>query len=386
MKPVPLFALCITGQWKKVSDLIESHPCEARKLLNTGKRGAAKISALQAVLAHPKCKGEAPLKLINELLKAAPEMALQKHLYTGNYPLHAVFYNAFFSASKRKVIADMITAACPSSIVLKNNEGRTALHTNCSQHCNYEPILSLLNAAPYIVTWADNNGDLPIHLACKSFKSPKKSIKLLFDYFPQSIFVKNNQGYTPLEVTLASGLPNLKLLSRTQYLKELEKVENKMESVDHEFIWKDHKFSCGRKRNESTDYKHQDIVRKRMLTTCHQSMYRRVKRRMSEEIFTDNDWRNITELDSNSFSGTNSTVSMDVTEEKADESRNQHGETREDAEIIDRNAIDSYRCNPISDVGNYLHEEKPDNVIHMASILMSFRENFLRSPTAYFVR
>ena len=101
-------------------------------------------------------------------------MARHRHRYTGNLPLHAVFYNAFFSASRRKHIAQTILRSCPESIVMTNNDGRTPLHTNCSQHCNHEPILTLLRAAPQTAKWSDSNGDLPLHLACRSQKSPNK--------------------------------------------------------------------------------------------------------------------------------------------------------------------------------------------------------------------
>ena len=151
-------------------------------------------------------------------------MALQNHLYTGNFPLHAVFYNAFFSSTKRRTIAEMIINACPSTILLKNSEGRTALHTNCSQHCNYEPIVTLIKAAPQIVAWKDNHGDLPLHLACKSLKSPNKSIQVLFDMYPQGMFVRNAQGHTPLEATVASGLPRAKLIPRINFIKDLEEL------------------------------------------------------------------------------------------------------------------------------------------------------------------
>jgi len=218
-----LFTLITSCQWKEVADYLQINGAgEAKIMMNTGKRGAAKISALQAVLAHPKCKGKAPLGLVQTLLEIAPEMALQNHLYTGNFPLHAVFYNAFFSSTKRRTIAEMIITACPSTILLRNSEGRTALHTNCSQHCNYEPIVTLLKAAPQIVTWRDNHGDTPLHLACKSLKSPNKSIQVLFDLYPQGMFVRNAQGSTPLEATIASGLPRAKLIPRINFIKDLE--------------------------------------------------------------------------------------------------------------------------------------------------------------------
>mmetsp|Transcript_828 Transcript_828/g.2289 ORF Transcript_828/g.2289 Transcript_828/m.2289 type:complete len:237 (-) Transcript_828:2411-3121(-) len=138
------------------------------------RRGAARISALQCVLAHSQCRGDCPLELIQALVDSDPRMADQKHLYTGSVPLHAAFYNAFFTSSKRTAIAKILLTASPQSVAARNNEGRTALHTNASQHCNYEPTLLLLKAAPEITRWTDHNGDLPLHCACRSHKSPSK--------------------------------------------------------------------------------------------------------------------------------------------------------------------------------------------------------------------
>ena len=169
-----LFSLCVARRWGEAIHLLKTDRSSARLLLNTGKRGAARISALQCVLAHSQCRGDCPLELIQALVDSDPRMADQKHLYTGSVPLHAVFYNAFFTSSKRTAIAKILLAACPQSVAVRNNDGRTALHTNASQHCNYEPTLLLLKAAPEITRWTDHNGDLPLHCACRSHKSPSK--------------------------------------------------------------------------------------------------------------------------------------------------------------------------------------------------------------------
>jgi len=72
--------------------------------------------------------------VVDTLLKAAPEMANNScNLYTGNVPLHAVFYNAFFNANTRDDIARRILAVNPLAAKTRNKDGRTPLHTNCSQ-------------------------------------------------------------------------------------------------------------------------------------------------------------------------------------------------------------------------------------------------------------
>jgi len=149
-------------------------------------------------------------------------MAETRHLYTGNLPLHAVFYNAFFSSSKRAAIAEMIIRANPQSVLMTNYDGRTPLHTNCTQHCNYEPVVALLRAAPQTAKWKDKNNELPLHLACRSQKTPNKSIRALFHAYPDGILCKNGQGLTPLEIAKASRVMEQRKASRVALLTSLE--------------------------------------------------------------------------------------------------------------------------------------------------------------------
>lgn len=226
-RPSRLFALCTSKRWSDVLELIRSNPNEAKSLQSTGKRGAAPISVLQIVLAHARCRGDVPLCVVEALLETAPRMASQRHLYTGNLPLHAVFYNPFYSASKRTQIAEKIMAACPESVMMKNKDERTPLHTICSQHCNQEPILALLKAAPQTASWTDKNGDLPIHLACRSLKSPNKSIRALFDAFPGGLWEKNGSGLTPLDIARLHHSMSAKHESRIDLLEKLKRCASK---------------------------------------------------------------------------------------------------------------------------------------------------------------
>ena len=159
--------------------------------------------------------------MIQALVLADPSSVDQKHIYTGSVPLHATFYNGFFSSSKRTAIAKILLEACPQSIKTTNNDGKTALHTNASQHCNYEPTLLLLEAAPEIATWADSNGDLPLHCACRSHKSPSKSIIAIFKQFPAGIMARNKKGLTPVDEARLCALTSDKKESRLKVLRRL---------------------------------------------------------------------------------------------------------------------------------------------------------------------
>lgn len=159
--------------------------------------------------------------MIQAIVLADPSSVDQTHSYTGSSPLHATFYNGFFSSSKRTAIAKILLEACPRSIKTTNNDGKTALHTNASQHCNYEPTLLLLDAAPEIATWTDNNGDLPLHCACRSHKSPSKSIIAIFKRFPAAIVARNKKGLTPLDEARICALTSDKKESRLKVLRGL---------------------------------------------------------------------------------------------------------------------------------------------------------------------
>lgn len=159
--------------------------------------------------------------MIQALIAADPSSINQKHIYTGSVPLHAVYYNPYMSSSKRTAITKILLEACPLSIKTTNNDGKTALHTNASQHCNYEPTVLLLKAAPEIAEWKDNDGNLPLHCACRSHKSPSKSIIAIFRQYPAAIVTRNKAGLTPVDEARMCALTSDKKESRLQVLKKL---------------------------------------------------------------------------------------------------------------------------------------------------------------------
>lgn len=118
----------------------------------------------------------------------------------------------------------MIIDTCPESVIQINNDGRNPLHTNCTQHCNYEPILTLLNSeqGKQAACTQDKKGNLPLHLACMSHKPPNKSIQALFDAYPEGICVKNKDGLTPLEVAKACPIKEQRKTARIKLLQQLE--------------------------------------------------------------------------------------------------------------------------------------------------------------------
>lgn len=205
-KASEMFTLCISCKWNEAINYVKLHPKEATAFLYPGKRGSVPITALQTILANVKCRGDAPVELVQALLEASPNLAFERHMHSGNVPMHAVFYNPFFSATKRAQIAQIILqSAGPKAIMMKNKDGRAPLHTICSQHCNFEPLSFLLSTAPQVASWEDNDGNLPIHLACRSVKVPLKSVMILNKANPKGIIHKNSDGMTPLDVAVEIG-------------------------------------------------------------------------------------------------------------------------------------------------------------------------------------
>lgn len=235
---------------ERLKELTCTFPSPYYVLLFLNYRGAAKISALQCCLAHSQCRGDCPIELIQALVLADPSSVNQQHFYTGSTPLHATFYNGFFSSSKRTTVARALLEACPQSIKTTNNDGKTALHTNASQHCNYEPTLLLLEAAPEITTWMDNNGDLPLHCACRSHKSPSKSIIAIFKQYPAGIITRNKKGLTPVDEARLCALTSSKKKSRLKVLRRLlREYRSEYQSVNDN---NGHGHTCKKRRVDLT--------------------------------------------------------------------------------------------------------------------------------------
>lgn len=82
--------------------------------------------------------------------------------------------------------------------------------------------MTLLKSAPETASWVDSNGDLPIHLACRSQKSPNKSIIVLFKAFPESIGLKNAHGLRPIDIAKVCPMNQRKRQARIKLLANLE--------------------------------------------------------------------------------------------------------------------------------------------------------------------
>ena len=63
--------------------------------------------------------------------------------------------------------------------------------------------------------------ELPIHLACRSQKSPNRSIGLLYEAYPEGIVQENKHGQTPIDVARTCPMNDRKRQARIELLKSL---------------------------------------------------------------------------------------------------------------------------------------------------------------------
>jgi len=74
---------------------------------------------------------------------------------------------------------------------------------------------------------------LPIHLACRSQKSPNKSIIELYKYFPEGILTENISGQKPIDLIDLSPMDPKKRRARKKLLRNLEMkyIKNEKENL-----------------------------------------------------------------------------------------------------------------------------------------------------------
>lgn len=279
-----MFTLCISCKWNEALKYVKLHPKEATAFLYPGKRGSVPITALQTILANVKCRGDAPIELIQALLEASPNLAFERHIYSKNVPMHAVFYNPFFSATKRAQISQIIIQSSGAkAVMMKNKDGRTPLHTICSQHCNFEPLTFLLNAAPQVASWEDNDGNLPIHLACRSIKVPLKSIMILSKAHPKGIIHKNSEGMTPLDVAIETCRASGSLSTSSNVCSKARSLVNFLTNMKTDF-----EISTGGKAYKTIG-NHQNLEERNDTETSKKQRRQDSKRKKAADLLAESD-------------------------------------------------------------------------------------------------
>lgn len=207
---LPLHHACERGAPVPViAALLEAYPAAAQA--TTRKNDTALSLA---------CTCNVSTETVQLLLQANPQ-ALELRNDYGFGPLHCVC-RAYLP---RMGIVQALLEASPSLVLMKTNGGETPVHLACSNAGAYVGVLQLLTDTHAKLTGTTEDaspansmlqlqeettrmtnkiGNTPLHDACFR-NSPLEHMETLAKAHPEWIFVRNNAGYTPLQILCKSG-------------------------------------------------------------------------------------------------------------------------------------------------------------------------------------
>ena len=99
-------------------------------------------------------------------------------------------------------------ATNPTNIHYVNDYQQSALHLAVSQSVvSFEIVSALIKAHPDIVKLQNCNGNLAMHILIL-YKCNCKTLRLLYDMYPESIKVLNSRQETPIETAMKKRAPS----------------------------------------------------------------------------------------------------------------------------------------------------------------------------------
>jgi hypothetical protein len=188
----PLFMLLNTKEWKAVISHVACDPHSADNAVKSkgfyDKKLSTRVNAL-----HIACNNQAPVPVVQALLKTNGNLASEKESSYERLPLHI----ATLTQSNPRVVGALVSA-CPKAVKVQDIHGRLPIHYASKDRKNGERVLRyLLKIYPESVNVADDNGFLPLHVACRS-GMPMAVINMLLRLAPETVLVKTNNGATPV--------------------------------------------------------------------------------------------------------------------------------------------------------------------------------------------
>lgn len=152
--------------WAAATMRCQHHPHEAREILEVKVRGAytAKITPL-----HYACEQNPSVEVIRALVNADPSALRRRQEPGGQLPLHAA----------------------------------------CTWGASTDVIKLLLSACPDSADACDFLSNLPLHCACYS-GADSLIVKALLRIYPQSVWPRNHQGSSAVDIARRLGHPNRK--------------------------------------------------------------------------------------------------------------------------------------------------------------------------------
>jgi ankyrin repeat protein len=189
---------------------------------------------------HIACGKNASNDTVRLLIEANPAALNMTNDY-GFTPLHCVCR----AYQPRMGIVQALLEACPSSISQRTNGGETAVHLACSSGA-FVGVLQMLTLAQNQMSenmtfslctamltegTANKIGNSPLHEAC--FRGASfEHIETLAKSTPEWIVVRNNAGYTPLQVMCKSGRLDERVVTAFSRIRGHE-VFSVMDSAGH---------------------------------------------------------------------------------------------------------------------------------------------------------
>jgi Ankyrin repeats (3 copies) len=183
--------------WDQVRRWLWAHADKAVRAEAASLRGQGDVTAL-----HLMCKlDNPPTEVIEGLVEAAPEVVSWVDAH-GWLPLHY----ACVSGASTEVLR-LLTSKFPESKLVQDNQGRTPLHFYVTRIAD-NPNVMATNVGILSDTGAaelpDCRGMLPMHYACAYGNHPAV-LTVLENAYPEAIARKENNGRTPLHLTMSNA-------------------------------------------------------------------------------------------------------------------------------------------------------------------------------------
>lgn len=189
---------------------------------------------------HIACGQNVSVETVRLLIETNPAALTMTNDY-GFTPLHSVCR----AYQPRMGIVKALLEACPSSVNQRTNGGETAVHLACSSGA-FVGVLQLLtsahqrgasNTSPFVSldrlaeSTTNKIGNSPLHEAC--FRGASfEHIETLAKATPEWIVVRNNAGFTPLQVMCKSGRLDERVVTAFSRIRGPE-VFSVMDSTGH---------------------------------------------------------------------------------------------------------------------------------------------------------
>jgi len=225
-----LHKLCDKGYWEDVSTSLGT---------KTGRENAQEKGGWgDWSPLHLACKRNPPQEIILSLVEAAPKMIECCDMYQ-RFPIH---HAAEWGASLDAI--NILCAAKPKTLMAVDIDGKSPLHltlTGCSRIAQQKRCppsvgeIQKLSSEKEVLKIADKQGNLPIHLACKSLGFVSlDSLKILVKGNKEGLEHRNSNGDLPIHLVLTQkmqahlSLDVLKILLGNGNVAQIKNHEGKL--------------------------------------------------------------------------------------------------------------------------------------------------------------